>query len=257
MSSVWHSSLTLLFVYYLTALSVAVAEQEKQFIIMKKSIFILAALLAATFANAQITLEKTLDGFYTISANYDEGIFDHYVQSPYFYNTQIQKNEPSVPHEPIQGAPRRANASNKCVLNLYDVDDFSLYKTIEIENVTGSYVCLVSKNILSTDNKVCFCIPGGYGTNQSYIYNEDGQLVATINGDGNFPPSLLKVNDRYLLICRDYEKTYIYSVPGNGEAQAVSTPSSPKRSARKIARDGQVLVQTDNNTYTLTGAEVK
>ena len=224
---------------------------------MKKSIFILATLFAATAAYAQITLEKTLDGFYTISANYDEGIFDHYVQSPYFYNTQIQKNEPSVPNEPIQGAPRRANASNKCVLNLYDVDDFSLYKTIESENVTGSYVCLVSKNILSTDNKVCFCIPGGYGTNQSYIYNEDGQLVATINGDGNFPPSLLKVNDRYLLICRDYEKTYIYSVPGNGEAQAVSTPSSPKRSARKIAREGQVLVQTGNNTYTLTGAEVK
>ena len=51
--------------------------------------------------------------------------------------------------------------------------------------------------------------------------------------------------------------TSIYSLPGNGEAQAVSTPSSPKRSARKIVREGQVLVQTDNNTYTLTGAEVK
>jgi hypothetical protein len=50
---VWHSSLTLLFVYYLTALSVAVAEQEKQFIIMKKSIFILTALFAAMFVNAQ------------------------------------------------------------------------------------------------------------------------------------------------------------------------------------------------------------
>lgn len=235
----------------------AVAEQEKQFIIMKKSIFILAALFAAMFVNAQITLEATLDGFYTISANYTGDIY-HYEQSPYIYNLKIETNSPSVPNEPIQGAPRRANASNKCVLNLYDVDDFSLYKTIEIENVTGSYVCLVSKNILSTDNKVCFCIPGGYGTNQSYIYNEDGQLVATINGDGNIPPTLLKVNDRYLLISRDtYEKTYIYSVPGNGEAQAISTPSSPMRSARKIAREGQVLVQTDNNTYTLTGAEVK
>jgi hypothetical protein len=51
--------------------------------------------------------------------------------------------------------------------------------------------------------------------------------------------------------------TYIFTLPGNGGLQAVSTPSSPKRSARKIARDGQVLVQTDNNTYTLTGAEVK
>ena len=233
----------------------AVAEQEKQFIIMKKSILILAALFAAMFVNAQITLEATLDGFYTISANHAGDIY-HYEQSPYIYNLKIETNSPSVPNEPTQGAPRRTNANNKCVINLYDVDDFSLYKTIEIENVTGSSVCLLSKNILSTDNKVCFCITGG--DEHSYIYNEDGQLIATINGDGNIPPTLLKVNDRYLLISRDtYEKTYIYSVPGNGEAQAVSTPSSLKRSARKIAREGQVLVQTDNNTYTLTGAEVK
>ena len=222
---------------------------------MKKSIFVLAALWAATFANAQITLEATLDGFYTISANYAGDLY-HYEQSPYIYNLQIETNSPSVPNEPTQGAPRRAYANNKCVLNLYDVDDFSLYKTIEIENVTGSSVCLLSKNILSTDNKVCFCITGG--DEHSYIYNEDGQLIATINGGGNIPPTLLKVNDRYLLISRDtYEKTYIYSVPGNGEAQAVNTPSSSKRSARKIAREGQVLVQTDNNTYTLTGTEVK
>jgi len=29
------------------------------------------------------------------------------------------------------------------------------------------------------------------------------------------------------------------------------------RLRNNIARNGQVLVQTDNNTYTLTGAEVK
>lgn len=47
----WHSSLTLLFVYYLTALSVAVAEQEKQFIIiMKKFSKILFAMVVATSA---------------------------------------------------------------------------------------------------------------------------------------------------------------------------------------------------------------
>lgn len=222
---------------------------------MKRYIFILATLFVATAAYAQITLEKTLDGFYTISANVAGDLY-HYVQSPYFYNLQIETNTPTNPNDPTPGAPRRSNANNKCVLNLYDVDDFSLYKTIEIDNVSGSTVCLVSRNILTTDNKVCFCITGG--DEHSYIYNEDGQLIATINGDGNIPPSLLKVNDRYLLVSRQtYDKTYIYSVPGNGEAQAVSSPSSPKRSACKIARDGQVLVQTDNNTYTLTGAEVK
>jgi hypothetical protein len=154
---------------------------------MKKSFFILAALIVATFVNAQITLEKTLDGFYTISTNFAGDLY-LYEQSPYFYNLQNQENKPAGPNEPSQGAPRRANADNKCVINLYEVDDFSLYKTIEIENVTGASVCLVSKNILSTDNKVCFCITGDYNDHQSYIYNEDGQLISTIKGNGNIPP---------------------------------------------------------------------
>ena len=227
---------------------------------MKKFTFILAALFAATFANAQITLEKTLEGFYTLSANLAGDLY-HYEQSPYFYNLQIETNTPSTPDEPTPGAPRRLNANsqgNKCVLNLYDVEDFSLYRTIEIENVSGSSICLLSRNILTTDNKVCFCVTGDSENEQSYIYNEDGLLITTIKGNGNIPPSLLKVNNKYLLVSRQgYDKTYIYSVPGNGEAQAISTPSSPKRSARKIARDGQVLVETDTNTYTLQGAEVK
>ena len=50
----------------------------------------------------------------------------------------------------------------------------------------------------------------------------------------------------------------IYSLPGNGEVSTeISAPSSPKRSARKIARGGHVLVETETSTYTLQGAEVK
>lgn len=205
---------------------------------MRKSIFIIAALFAATFANAQITLKKTLDGWYSVSAD-PYGDMYNYVQAPYFYN-QILGVE-----------------SNTCVIYLYDVDDFSLYKTININSTINreSFICLVSKNILSVDNKVCFCISKNA---QSEIYNEDGVLISTINGSS---PSLVWVNDRYLLLSRGYEngqdKTYIYSVPGNGETQAISTPSSPKRNARKIAREGQVLVETENNTYTLQGQEVK
>ena len=51
--------------------------------------------------------------------------------------------------------------------------------------------------------------------------------------------------------------TNVYSLPGNGEAQEVSTPSSPKRNARKVAREGRVLVETGSNTNTLQGQEVK
>lgn len=55
--SVPHSSLTLLFVYYLTALPVAVAEQGKQFIIMKRSIFIFATLFSvAVYSQTYIDL---------------------------------------------------------------------------------------------------------------------------------------------------------------------------------------------------------
>ena len=40
-------------------------------------------------------------------------------------------------------------------------------------------------------------------------------------------------------------------------SQAISNTSSPKRSARKIAREGQVFVETENNTFDLRGQEVK
>ena len=86
-------------------------------------------------------------------------------------------------------------------------------------------------------------------------------MIATVKGQ---TPSLVMVEDRYYLITHGYtyteggDKYYtnVYSVPGNGEAQAISNPS-PKRNARKIAREGQVLVETENNTYTLQGQEVK
>ena len=201
---------------------------------MKKSIIILATLLAATVVNAQITLEKTFDGWYTISADWYGDLY-HYIQSPYFYTNN----------------PRYENGS--VIVDLYDPEDFSLYKSISINIGEGYNVSCVTRNILTTDGKICFSLFNRQ-TAVTYIYSEDGQLVASLLGED---PSIVNVNGKYILITRGSDKTYIYSLPGNGEAQAVSTPSSPMRSARKITRDGQVLVQTDNNTYTLTGAEVK
>jgi hypothetical protein len=100
-----------------------------------------------------------------------------------------------------------------------------------------------------------------YGNiNETLVYNEDGTQIASLLGTN---PCIVKIKGKYRLINRTQDKsgntTYIYSLPGNGEPQAISAPSSPKRSssARKIARDGQVLVETDNTIYTLTGQEVK
>ncbi len=209
---------------------------------MKKSIFILAALFVDTFANAQITLLHTFDdggGFVTANINFGNTYAPDYgyIEAPYFYSF-----------------PKRMENEARTI-DLYNKADFSLSKTIIIpEGCQGGRVSLLSQNILTTDNKICFCVSDYNGP--SYIVNEDSQLIATLEGDN---PKLVMVDGRYLLITSfDYGKgKYIYSVPGNGETQAVNTPYSPKRSARKVARDGQVIVQTDDNTYTLTGAEVK
>lgn len=208
---------------------------------MKKSIFILAALFAATFANAQITLLHTFNtGVYGSPEIYIRGQV-LYTQSPYLFNFEADDN-------------------GNMTINLFNTDDFSLYKTTNIHlNISMRFLLYhVSRNILTTDNKTCFIFTASYGSDKSYIYDEDGQLVETING---IDPEFYKVNDQYLLLTYLHSEegslTYVYSLPGNGEAQEVSTPSSPKRNARKVAREGRVLVETGNNTYTLQGQEVK
>ncbi len=221
---------------------------------MKKSIFILATLFAATLANAQIVLKHTFDGWITISADFYGDCY-HYVQAPYFYNLTFPTASPIEPEDPPMNMQLRSDKKlneNKCVLNLYDIEDFSLYKTIEIDNTSGSTVCLVSRNILSTDDKVCFCI---MGEEQSEIYNEDGELIATIKGNN---PALVEVNDKYLLISRqENDKTYIYSVPGNGELANVSKVSAPRYNTRKYLHDNQVLFDSNERTYNMQGQQVK
>ncbi len=208
---------------------------------MKKSIFILAALFAATFANAQITLLHTFNtDVYGSPETYLRGQV-LYTQSPYLFNFEADDN-------------------GNMTINLFNTDDFSLYKTTNIHlNISKRFLLYhVSRNILTTDNKTCFIVTVSYESDKSYIYDEDGQLVETLNG---INPELYKVNDQYLLLTylpvEEGALTNVYSLPGNGEALEVSTPSSPKRNARKVAREGRVLVETGSNTYTLQGQEVK
>lgn len=222
---------------------------------MKKFIIFLIALFVTTFANAQIILEHTFEGWVTISANV-YGDSYHYIQSPYYYVFEFPKNYPIVP-EPSGTHQRFASkAGNKSTVKLYNTDDFSLYKAIDIEETTATSLSLVSRNILSTDNKICFCLTDYY-EEQSYIYNEDGKLVATIKG---VSPCIVKVNDKYMLILHGEQEdyTYIYSLPGNGETDVESVSSSPICSySHKIARDGHILIETKTNTYSMQGQEVR
>lgn len=221
---------------------------------MRKSIFIIAALFAATFTNAQITLEHTFDGKVMIQTGATEytQFYTGFENAPYYYSF----NELDLSAQ----------------IQLFDLATFSLYKSITYPlpvktgyNFRECLVAYVTKNLFTTDNKVAFILMCRSEEAEDFckIIDEDGNVVATLNS-GIRSVFISKINNSYKLIAQDGDingnpaHTYIYSLPGNGEeGQAVSTPSSPKRNARKIARDGQVLVETENNTYTLQGQEVK
>jgi hypothetical protein len=213
---------------------------------MKKSIFILLALFAATFANAQITLEHTFEGQLWATTRYHSDVYGDNSDAPYFYSFDNQQ------------------------LKLYDKNTYELYKTYSYTIPSVQYpivnIWYVTKNIFTTDGKTAFifCFDQEDGDTQDYckIIDEDGNVVFDFNNSklDSYFFTLVKINGQYKLLARERgagAKTYIYSLPGNGEEQAVSTPSSLKRSARKIAHEGQVLVETDTNTFDLRGQKVK
>lgn len=221
---------------------------------MKKSIFILAALFAATFANAQIYLEATFPGHFLPYYDVSDFYFDC-GKLPMTYGDTLAK--------------------------LYN-DDMTLYKTIQFPSSSAQIIkrapsaikggpshgmYLFSRNIFTTDGKVAFI---KWASDNISVYDEDKTLLASIPIEDEYPDmGLFTINGKWKLIIQEsvwsevtYTSTYttyVYSLPGTGEAQFISSPSSSKRfsSARKITRDGQVLVETENNTYTLTGQEVK
>lgn len=225
----------------------AAAEQEKQFIIMKKSIFIFAALFAATFANAQITLLQS-DVNLVIGSNVE------LIKSPFLMDGHLNDNNIVIGYYILDD---QTSDSLQQTLYIYD-EDLTLVKSFTLEQLGVSNinnVAFISRNIFTNNNAWTWIRT--IESNKIEIVTENGQVLATLHGYIS-SLSLLKIRGTYLL-CNDksYSGEYdIYSLPGNGEVQAISNPS-PKRNARKVARDGQVFVQTDNNTYTLTGAEVK
>ncbi|MBQ9603389.1 MAG: hypothetical protein IJR42_06260 [Paludibacteraceae bacterium] len=208
---------------------------------MRKSIFVIAALFAATFANAQITLLHTFESNVSVTVNPYASIYGYNIEAPYFYESDQDSNNDGL------------------ILNLYEKDDFSLYKSVHITNIGDCGLAeLVSRNIFTTDNKVCFTVTTGDG--KLCIYNEDGQLVETLlEGGYGYNSYIVSVNEKYLLIVsKSYgQGSYIYSLPGDGESgQDISTPVAPHNS-RKVLKKDQVLVENADKTYTLQGQEVK
>ena len=219
---------------------------------MKKSIFILAALIAATMLNAQITLEHTFDG--TIYSKTPMGI-DYYdgINTPYLYTYDVYPN--------LSGQ-----------LKIYDKETYELYKTYsytlpQVEHPHASIV-LFSCNIFTTDGKAAFIMTYGSelssGQSNCKIIDEDGNIIFDFNnqyirGDANF----FKVGNTYKLLVREntYNNpnphTYVYSVPGTGEPTSFSEISVPRSNGRKYILHDQVLIESNDKTYTVQGQKVK
>jgi hypothetical protein len=51
--------------------------------------------------------------------------------------------------------------------------------------------------------------------------------------------------------------TDIYSLPGNGVPTEIQDVSSPHRNSRKYIENNQVLIDSNEKTYTITGQQVK
>ena len=213
---------------------------------MKKSIFIFAALFATTFANAQITLLQS-DVNLVIGSNVE------LIKSPFLDDGHLNDNNIVIGYYILDDK----TSDDEQTLYIYD-EDLTLVKSFTLEQLGVSNidnVAFISRNIFTNNNAWTWIRT--IESNQIEIVTENGQVLATLQGYIR-RLSLLKIRGTYLLCnYKSYSGEYdVYSLPGNGETQAISNPS-PKRNARKVAREGQVLVETENNTYTLTGTEVK
>lgn len=212
---------------------------------MKKSIFILVTLFAATFVNAQIVLEHS-----------------------YNYNL-------CTPHEIID----ENGATMGDIFAYYDENgtlvciDALTYDELARITIPGmKRYDMIAKNLYSSDGLIGFIARSedSKGWGHAYVYNQNGIQLADL-GECTYV-QVIKVSSGYKLVVHKTETihpedgpvyyynyyTDIYSLPGNGDAgQGVESPSAPRKSARKIFQYDQVRIENADRTYTLTGQEIK
>ena len=226
---------------------------------MRKSIFIIATLLAATFANAELTPDYTLpspDGMsYIEPAEY---LLDSY-DSEHLYLT-------ALPQCPFL-VRRNITSMYDYTLTFLNPFDYSEYKTIDPRPFfNDNYVIVAVVYDVFVVDKLAFMwvkYDGGYYTSFK-ITDEDGNVILE-SSDQEHWLGITRLGSVWKLVTTTpYGSngviSKIYTFPGDGSmpqaAQAISNPS-PKKNARKVEREGQVLVETENSTYTLQGQEVK
>lgn len=215
---------------------------------MKKSIFVLAALFAATFANAQITLELENVRFY-IGSDVEA----------YYTPTGTIQTVVDMRHLIIGDYIMAMDAQGE-EAHIYD-KDLTLIKTFSMSQL-GQYMFL-SRNIFSTDGKWAW---GRYaGPGKGEVVDEDGKVLLSLPYNGTrLQYILFKMGDSYKLAVQKEGQSDqfaplfdIYSLPGNGTATGVSETSAPRHNGRKYLNNDQVLIDSNERTYTLQGQEVR
>ena len=251
---------------------------------MKKSIFFIAALFAATFANAQITKEWTGrigelgTGIQAIEASDFRPIGPYFltwreIGSTGYYdiiNAMTLKTEVSL----------QMNETGKGFINIFGGikdDEKAYFFSKGIFSTDGKWACLV---YVATGQGT---IGGGAAAGMTYniytkaeIRNEDGTVLATIpyyNDEADYGSlrgakiRLVKAgNTLKLYVPQNKEENPsqyvenwdIYSLPGDGSALDLVSVSSPTNMpSRKFIQNDQVLIESDNRTFDLQGQRMK
>jgi len=164
----------------------------------------LCLLLFSKTLNAQITLEHTFDGYVSHNGAFFTSSVNHY---NYFNSATSQ-------------------------VKLYN-EDYSLYKSITITlptNYSMSGIYLISKGIVTTDNKTTFFVQATnvdmISTNPNLyscliLYDENGAIIKDFGYAYIFSPSFHKLSNN---TCRLSIIRYIYSSPSTYQTDIYSLP---------------------------------
>ena len=221
---------------------------------MKKIKLLFAVLFTANMISAQIYLEATFPGHF----------LPYYDVSDFYFD-----------------CGKLPMTYGDTLVELYN-DDMTLYKTIQFPSSSAQIIkrapsatkggpshgmYLFARNIYTTDGKVAFI---KWASDNITIYDEDKTLLATIPIVDNSPDmGLFTINGKWKLIIQESQwsevtytssyTTYVYSLPGNSDAQFISTPSSQKHSSssRKYLNKNRVMIENGDHTYTVSGQEVR
>ena len=235
---------------------------------MKKSIFILVALFAATFANAALTPDykfiSQTDVIYPAQWIFNQLQFETSQYEPYAFRVGTELPCPFyVKIVEDSSAPEGAKYS------LLKASDYTPYRPdLNFVSVFGEnkQPMLAAYDIFAVD-KLAFIINTNTSSSSSsydkyyQIIDEDNNILLDL---GNASWYINKYGDTWKLIVVSGDETKmeteIYLLPGDGSmpgsSQAISNPAA-HHANKKIIREGQVLVETENNTFNLRGQEVK